>query len=119
MKRLYGTIDLTAIGRIVRNHPELVQEVMFKDGAHKMLRIDVHAKKEVDQYGNVAFIKATCKKEEQREGVNYYISNLKESKYQDEPQQPQQTNMYAQQQQEVQTEGSADDLPFDYWGAVA
>ena len=111
MKRLYGTIDLTAIGRIVRSHPELVQEVMFKDGAHKMLRIDVHAKKEVDQYGNVAFIKATCKKEEQREGVSYYISNLKESKYQDEPQQPQQTNMYAQ-QQEVQTEGSADDLPF-------
>ena len=77
MKRLYGTIDLTAIGRIVRSHPELVQEVMFKDGAHKMLRIDVHAKKEVDQYGNVAFIKATCKKEEQREGVSYYISNLK------------------------------------------
>lgn len=86
MKNLYGQLDLTMLGRIVRQHKELVKTVIFKDGEHQLINIDVFAKRETDKYDNVAVIKASCKKDEQRDGVNYYVANLKESKYQDQNQ---------------------------------
>ena len=86
MEKLYGTLDLTLIGRIVRNHPELIRKVQFKDGEHQLLNIDVHEKREQDQYGNAAYIKTACKKDLQREGINYYLANLKISQFQDEQQ---------------------------------
>ena len=91
MKNLYGAIDLTVLGKLVRNHKDLVKTVIFKDGEHQLINIDVFAKREEDQYGNVAYIKASCKKDSQKEGLSYYIANLKESKFQEEQQnQPQQ-----------------------------
>ena len=87
MENLYGNLDLTVLGNLVRQHPELVREVDFKDGKHKLLNIDVYQKQQEDQYGNVATIKATCKKEQQKQGVNYYLANLKVSQYQNNSQQ--------------------------------
>lgn len=81
---------MTVLGNIVRQHPELVREVDFKDGKHKLLNIDVFARQQQDQYGNIATIKASCKKAEQKQGLNYYLSNLKKSAYQNDGQQQQQ-----------------------------
>ena len=87
MDNLYGNLDLTVLGNLVRQHPELVRIVDFKDGKHKLLNIDVFEKQQTDQYGNVATIKASCKKDQQKEGVCYYLSNLKVSQYQNNSQQ--------------------------------
>lgn len=110
MKNLFGSLDLTILGKLVREHPELVRKAQFKDGEHKLLSIDVHSRKEIDQYSNIAFIKASCKKENQKEGVSYYIANLKESKYQGENMQQQAQQPPTQQQPKAQPEG--DELPF-------
>ena len=82
MENLYGNLDLTVLGNLVRQHPELIRIVDFKDGKHKLLNIDVFEKQQADQYGNVATIKASCKKDQQKQGVNYYLANLKVSQYQ-------------------------------------
>ena len=86
MENLYGNLDLTVLGNLVRQHPELIREAEFKDGKHKLLNIDVYQKQK-DQYGNVATIKASCKKDQQKQGVNYYLANLKVSQYQNNSQQ--------------------------------
>lgn len=77
----YGSIDLTKLGQIVRQHPELVKVANMKDGTqHKFLNIDISPNQQADQYGNVAYLKAACKKAEQKQGVNYYLTDLKLSK---------------------------------------
>lgn len=82
----YGSLDLTKLGQIVRLHPELVKTVTMRDGTqHKFLNIDVNEKQQADQYGNVAYIKASCKKAEQRQGLNYYLTNLKPSQSNAQP----------------------------------
>lgn len=78
----YGSIDLTKLGKIVRQHPELVKTVNMKDGTqHKFIGIDVFEKQQADQYGNTAYLKVSCKKDQQKEGLNYYLSDLKPSQY--------------------------------------
>jgi hypothetical protein len=85
MKNLYGQLDLTRIGEIAKAHPELVKEVQFKDGVHKLLNVNVRYRAQAGQYGNVAYINAAVKKDAQKEGVNYYIADLKESNYESNP----------------------------------
>lgn len=83
MDSYYGSIDLTRLGQIVRQHPELVKVVNMKDGTqHKFLNIDINSKQQADQYGNVAYLKVACKKAEQRQSLNYYLCDLKHSQNQ-------------------------------------
>lgn len=111
MDNLYGSLDLTILGKLVRQHPELVRKVNFKDGEHQLLNIDVFQKQQPDQYDNVATIKASCKKDQQKEGLNYYLANLKVSQYQNDNQQPQQRPA-SQQPAPQQSANDNDDLPF-------
>lgn len=78
-QQMYGQIDLTKIGNIVKNHPELVKHIQFKDGEHKLLNISILAKDEPDKYGNTSVVKASCKKDDERQGVNYFLGDLKNS----------------------------------------
>ncbi len=110
MENLYGNLDLTVLGKLVRQHPELVREVEFKDGKHQLLNIDVFGKQQADQYGNVATIKASCKKDQQKEGLSYYLANLRVSQYQNDNQQPQRQQLAPQQSAAANAE--SDDLPF-------
>ena len=118
MKNLFGSIDLTLLGKIVRQHPELVRKVQFKDGEHQLLNIDVQEKREQDQYGNVAYVKASCKKDQQREGLNYYLANLKVSQFQDGQQQSPVPNAKPFEQPQAPAQSAEDDLPFDFGGVV-
>lgn len=104
----YGSIDLTKLGQIVRQHPELVKVANMKDGSqHKFLNIDISPKQSgADQYGNVAYLKAACKKSEQKQGLHYYLCDLKLSQNQ---QQGQSAPVSAPQQPTV---NASDDLPF-------
>lgn len=109
MANYYGSLDLTELGNIVRNHPELVQEVQMRDGTtHKFIKIDVREKETPDQYGNSASIKVTCKTEERKEGVKYYISNLKQSKF--GGLQPQPTSVLGQPQQPAEVAKQPTDI---------
>lgn len=69
---LFGSICLTKIPK------ELIRE--GKDGK-KYLSIEVRERREVGQYGDTHYIKAYCKKDERKEGVNYFIGDLKPSSY--------------------------------------
>ena len=115
MDRFYGTLDLTVLGKIVRQHSGLVRKVMFKDGEHQLLNIDIFEKQQPDQFGNVAAIKASCKKDNRKEGLNYYIANLKISDFQDEGRQQTQQSAVANgtvADNKPEENVDADDLPF-------
>lgn len=75
----YGSIDITKLGQLMRQHPELVRVANMKDGTqHQFINIDISPKQNgADQYGNVAYLKAACKKTEQKQGLNYYLADLK------------------------------------------
>ena len=90
MTNYYGQIDLTKLGQIVKKHPELVKVITFKDGEHKLLDVSVNERQQVGQHGEAAYVKVKCKKDEQREGLNYYVGDLKVSTY-GQQQQGQQT----------------------------
>ena len=75
---LYGRIDLTKLGDIVRQHPELVKTYTDKNGVeHKCLNINVYSK-DKDDYGNVAYVKVPCKPASMKlpKGA-YYVCDLK------------------------------------------
>lgn len=108
MGNLYGEIDLTLLGRLVRNHPSLVKKVQFKDGEHQLLNINVNERQQASEKGNTHYIRASVKKEEMVQGVNYYLGDLKVSQYQAEPQRP----VKAQRPVDNPQSGGDEDLPF-------
>lgn len=107
MENLYGTIDLTKLGNIVRQHPELVREVTFKNGEiHKVINVNINQKQQEDQYGNVAYVKVGVKKDDEKQGLNYFLGDLKVSKFGTEQKPQQQAQYYAP------SPNSENDLPF-------
>ena len=86
MKTHYGQISLTKLGEIKKKHPELIKEVTFKDGHTELfINIEIHDKKEPDKFGNTAFVKASVSREAEKEGVNYFVGDLKKSAYNEQP----------------------------------
>lgn len=118
MANYFGSIDLTKLGMIIKQHPELVKVANMKDGTqHKFLNIDINEKQNgADQYGNVAYLKASCRKSEQKQGINYFLSDLKESNFNanTQQQQPQQAAQQAPPFPTANNQNEADDfdLPF-------
>ena len=98
MENLYGSICLNDIPK------ELI--TVGRNGK-KYLNVVINARREVSQYGYTHYIKANCKKELQRSGVNYYIGDLKPSQMQ--PQQAQAGTGY---EQPANVQSDKDDLPF-------
>lgn len=72
MANLFGSICLSDIPK------ELITTA--KNGK-KYLNIEVKLMRQPSQYGYTHTVKASVKKNERKEGVNYYIGNLKVSKY--------------------------------------
>ncbi len=76
MADFYGEISLKKLGDIVRQHPELVRTVHFNRPTphdEQMIRISIREKQ--TEYSD-AFIAVSCKKEEQKEGLQYIVGNL-------------------------------------------
>lgn len=81
----------------------------------KYLNIAVFANKEgANQYGNTHYISCAPKQEERKDGVNYFIGNLKERGGEVISGSPVDKIDAPQGEQPVpeNTEGSSDDLPF-------
>lgn len=94
MENLYGSICLTDIPK------ELI--TVGKNGK-KYLNVVINARREASQFGMTHYIKAYCKKEQRRDGVNYYIGELKPSVAQ-----PDATAV----RQPDNVQGDNEDLPF-------
>lgn len=103
----YGQLDLTALGKVVRQQPNLVKKVNFKDGEHQLINIRIFDKDTPDEHGNTGFIKIGVKKDEEQQGLRYFIANLKPAE-QNGQQQPS-NNQQPRQQEEMP---NGDDLPF-------
>jgi hypothetical protein len=72
MTMLYGSICLSDIPK------ELIKEVTLQDGTKKMyLNVAVVERREKSQFGHTHFITCSPKQEERKEGVNYFIGDLK------------------------------------------
>lgn len=101
MSNLYGSICLSDIPK------EEIKSVMCKDGVtRKFLNVRIIERKTPSQYGNTHFISCAPKKDDQKEGVNYFIGDLKTSASREERMQPQQP------EQPQQPQGTVDDLPW-------
>jgi hypothetical protein len=72
MANLFGSICLSDIPK------ELITTA--KNGK-KYLNIEVKQMRQPSQFGHTHTVKASVKKDERQEGVNYYIGNLKLSKF--------------------------------------
>ena len=77
MANYYGSICLTDIPK------ELIKTA---SNGKKYLNIDIYERKEVGKFGATHTIKASCKREEQKDGVNYFIGELKPSAQAQAPQ---------------------------------
>lgn len=80
MSNYYGKIDLTRLGQIIKAHPERIKRVQFKDGEHQLIDINVR-EKATDNYDNVAYINVGVRSADRKEGVNYFIADLKASQF--------------------------------------
>lgn len=72
MTNLYGSICLSDI-------PE--ELITRAQNGKKYLNIEVNQMQKPSQYGATHAVKMSVKKADRKEGVNYYIGNLKPSKF--------------------------------------
>lgn len=103
---LFGSICLTDIPK------ELIRTA---ENGKKYLTVVINRRREPGKFGHTHYIKAYCRKDEQKEGVNYYIGELKPGQQQGQPTaaQPQQTAAPAQDEQSPWAQPlQQDDLPF-------
>jgi hypothetical protein len=75
MADYWGRIDFTNLCRLWKDHKELFEMVDFKDGKHALLKVNFNERQQADEHGNTHYLKANCRKADQKEGVNYYISS--------------------------------------------
>lgn len=79
MKGLYGQINFDELYEMLKNQPELVKKVTFKNGkTARMVNVSIVAMKNTDNYGNTMAIKINPR-DKKKEGANYYFGKLKES----------------------------------------
>lgn len=104
MAGFYGSICLSDIPK------ELIST--GKNGK-KYLNIEIGERRQPSQYGATHYVKASVKQEQKQEGVNYYIGDLKPSKYDNGGQQQQSAVATAPAQpQTFNTPDENGDLPF-------
>ncbi len=104
MANFYGSLCLTDIPK------ELITTAR---NGKKYLNIEVNERREVSQYGATHSVRCSVRKDEIREGVNYYIGELKPSKFGNDK--PNTAALTPSNAQSVQTFTQADDdgvLPF-------
>lgn len=111
MANLFGSICLSDIPK------ELITTA--KNGK-KYLNIEVKQMRQPSQFGHTHTVKVSVKKEERKDGVNYYIGNLKVSKYGNDgegqqgiqEQRPQGITEATPPSSELYTDNDTNDLPF-------
>ena len=104
MAGFYGSICLSDIPR------ELIST---GQNGKKYLNIEIGERRQPSQFGATHYVKASVKQEQKRDGVNYYIGDLKPSRF-DNGGQPQQGAAATPpaQTQAFNTPDENGDLPF-------
>lgn len=101
MAGFYGSLCLTDIPK------ELI--TTGKNGK-KYLNIEIGERRQPSQFGATHYVKASVKAEQKRDGVNYYIGDLKPSRYDNN--QPSQQTAPETPQQAFNQPNDDGDLPF-------
>lgn len=91
MANYYGSLCLSDIPK---------ELITTDNNGKKWLNIDIYEMRQPSQWGHTHTIKASVKKEDKKDGVNYYIGKLKPSKYDQQPSTP------------AMQESNEDGLPF-------
>lgn len=101
--RFYGSICLS----------DIPKEVMRKAANGKVyVNISIAPRKEVGKFGHTHYITCRPKAEEVKEGVNYFIGDLKPSAFAEENAASQAPQAVAEEVQVTTTEDNGLDLPF-------
>lgn len=103
MAGYYGSICLSDIPK------ELI--TTGKNGK-KYLNIEVGERRQPSQYGATHYVKASVKAEQRQEGVNYYIGELKPSRFDNGQQVAQSADVPMPPPQMFDTPNNDGDLPF-------
>lgn len=103
MASYYGKLDFTKLCRLWRDHKEIFEMVNFQDGTHALLKCNFNERQQPDEHGNTHYLQAACKKEERRDGLNYYIGDSFR---------PSQNSQQPQPQTAQQAPADPNDLPF-------
>ena len=115
MANLFGQIDLTELGKLVKTQPNAFKKVQFKDGTtHLFGKIVVKPLRNQTQY-KTDFIKLYVKREEEQQGVNYFVGDAVDKDAQQTQQQaPEQNAAPAQATAEsaAQAPEASEELPF-------
>lgn len=106
----FGQLDLTKLGLIAKQQPQLVKEVQFKDGIHKLLNVSLLELDEPDKFGNTVTLRVDCKKDNQVQGLSYFVCNMKESQFSQQQPTQQQTPSWDTPAPRIEEHQS--DLPF-------
>lgn len=96
---LYGSICLTDIDKSL---------ITTAKNGKQYLNIELRERREPSQYGHTHYIKQVAKADQRKDGVNYYIGDLKPSQYQQQA--PQQAPQ--QQVRQAPPVNPNDELPF-------
>lgn len=72
---ILAQIDLTKLGNLLRENPDLTKKIQFKDGEHQLLSVIIGEKRETDKAGNNLNI--TCKPKGVPYDSKWYIGDGK------------------------------------------
>lgn len=117
MSSYKALIDVTKLGDIIREHPQLVREKEMKDGkVHKFVSVDINERREVSESGATHYIKVNLWKLIPREGMNYYLADVYPNNFEKKGvinnNTPQFGNQTPPEEVKVNSNGSIDNLPF-------
>lgn len=102
MANLFGSICLSDIPK---------ELITIANNGKKYLNIEVKEMRQPSQYGHTHTVKASVKKGERKDDVNYYIGNLKPSKFGNETA-PQAAPAAATPEPQFDASNDPNDLPF-------
>lgn len=75
MASYYGKLDFTKLCRLWKDHKELFDMVDFKDGKHALLKVNFNERQQADEHGNTHYLQANCKKDQRKEGLDYFVGS--------------------------------------------
>lgn len=122
MSSLRVSIDIDKLGAAIKQDPNLIEKVTFKDGTeHRMIKVNIMERKQPSEHGATHYMKFDMYHKTELNGVNYYLGdcypiNFGKGSGTQQQAQPGQLSTPPQEQQPTQqpaaSDGASDDLPF-------
>ena len=74
MSSLRVSIDIDKLGAAIKQDPNLIEKVKFKDGTeHRMIKVNIMERKQPSEHGATHYMKFDMYHKTELNGVNYYL----------------------------------------------